>query len=51
MASWIYELIGRFIVRLMWLRFSSQLKVAGGVLAVLTLLLGYAIAKRQPPEG
>ena len=35
----------------MWLRFASQIKVAGGVLAVLTLLLGYAIAKRQPPEG
>jgi hypothetical protein len=51
MASSIYELIGRLVVRVAWLRFGTQIKVAGGVLAVLTLLLGYAIAKRQPPEG
>ncbi len=51
MASTIYELIGRLVVRVAWLRFGTQIKVAGGVFAVLVLLLGYAVAKRQPPEG
>jgi hypothetical protein len=51
MVSAIYELIGRFIVRLIWLRFSGGLKVAGGVLAVVAVLAGYLIAKREPPEG
>ena len=28
--SAIYELIGRFIVRLAWFRFGRQIKIAGG---------------------
>ena len=51
MTSAIYEYIGRFVVRLAWFRFGHQIKVAGGVLAVLTLVVGYLIAKREPPEG
>ena len=51
MSSAIYEQIGRLVVRFAWVRFGTQIKVAGGVFAVLTLLLGYAIAKREPPEG
>ena len=49
--STIYELIGRFIVRLVWLRFSGQIKVAGGLFAVLVVAIGFLVAKRQPPEG
>lgn len=51
MASSIYELIGRLVVRLAWARFGGQIKLAGGVLAVFLLLGGYLIAKRKPPEG
>jgi hypothetical protein len=49
--SSIYELIGRFFVRLVWLRFGRQIKIAGGVLGVLVLAGGYLLAKREPPEG
>jgi hypothetical protein len=49
--SAIYELIGRIVVRVAWLRFGRQIKIAGGVLAVLTVAVGYLIAKREPPEG
>jgi len=49
--SAIYELIGRFIVRLMWFRFGRQIRIAGGLVAALVLAGGYLIAKRQPPEG
>ena len=51
MISSIYELIGRLVVRVAWLRFGRQVKLAGGVIAALALLLGYLIARRQPPEG
>lgn len=51
MVSAIYELIGRLVVRLAWLRFGRQIKIAGGVLTVLAVVCGYLIAKRQPPEG
>jgi hypothetical protein len=49
--STIYELIGRIVVRLAWLRFGRQIKIAGGVFAVLVLAGGYLLAKREPPEG
>jgi len=49
--SVIYELIGRIVVRLAWLRFGRQIKIAGGVFAVLALAGGYLLAKRPPPEG
>jgi hypothetical protein len=51
MISAIYEYIGRFVVRLAWFRFGRQIKLTGGVFAVLTLVVGYLIAKRVPPEG
>ena len=50
MASTIYEVIGRLVVRLIWLRFCTQIKIAGGVLAV-TSWSPATLAKRQPPEG
>jgi hypothetical protein len=51
MTSAIYEYIGRFVVRLVWFRFGREVKLAGGALAVLAVLAGYLIAKREPPEG
>ncbi len=51
MISSIYELIGRLVVRVAWLRFGKQVKLAGGLVAALALLLGYLVARRQPPEG
>jgi hypothetical protein len=51
MASAIYELIGRIVVRTFWLRFGGQVKVAGGVAGALLLVAGYLIARREPPEG
>ena len=49
--SKIYELIGRLVVRLAWLRFGRQIKLAGGLFAALVIVAGYLIAKREPPEG
>ena len=51
MASAIYELIGRIVVRLAWLRFGTQIKIAGAAFGGLVLALGFVLAKRQPPEG
>ena len=49
--SAIYELIGRLVVRLAWTRFGTQIKLAGGLFAVLVVAIGFLVAKRQPPEG
>jgi hypothetical protein len=51
LSSAIYELIGRLIVRLVWLQYGRQVKVAGGVFAALALVAGVLLAKREPPEG
>jgi preprotein translocase subunit Sss1 len=47
----IYELIGRAVVRLAWWRFGTQMKIAGAVGLLAVGLLGYLVAKREPPEG
>jgi hypothetical protein len=47
----IYELIGRFVVRLVWLRYGRQLKLAAGVSAAALVLGAYVAARREPPEG
>jgi hypothetical protein len=47
----VYELIGRLTVRLAWLRFGRQIKVAGVVLGALAAAGTYLAAKREPPEG
>jgi hypothetical protein len=49
--STIYELIGRLVVRLAWLRFGRQIKITGVAVALAALAGGYLIARRQPPEG
>jgi hypothetical protein len=51
MGSAIYEFIGRSIVRLVWFRYSGQIKLAGAVFGAATVLAGLVLAKRTPPEG
>ena len=47
----LYEYIGRLVVRVAWLQFGRQIKVAGGIAAVLALGGAYLIARHTPPEG
>lgn len=49
--STIYESIGRLVVRLVWWRFSREIKVAGVIGVALLGLAGYLAATREPPEG
>jgi hypothetical protein len=49
--SSIYELIGRLVVRVAWLRFGRQIKIAGGAFALLAVVGAYLIARHSPPEG
>lgn len=51
MASAIYELIGRVVVRLAWWRFGRQIQVAGLVALVAAAAAGYVLSRREPPEG
>jgi len=51
MESKFYEYIGRFIVQLVWFRYSGQIKIAGGVVAALGVVAGLLLARRTPPEG
>jgi hypothetical protein len=49
--SAIYELIGRLVVRSVWLRYGRQLKYAAGISLAALALAAYIAARRQPPEG
>ncbi len=49
--SAIYEGIGRLVVRLVWWRFSRQIKIAGAIGIVAIGFAGYFAATREPPEG
>ena len=49
--SAIYELIGRLVVRFVWLRYSRQITIAAGVGLTALAIGGYLAAKREPPEG
>jgi hypothetical protein len=51
MASSVYELIGRLVVRFAWARYGRQVTIVGAVLGALTVAGVWALAKRQPPEG
>jgi hypothetical protein len=49
--SAIYELIGRLVVRFVWLRYGRQLKLAAGAGLAALVVGGYLAARREPPEG
>jgi hypothetical protein len=49
--STIYELVGRFVLRAVWWRFGSQIRLASGAFAVIVFVGGYLAARRGPPEG
>jgi hypothetical protein len=51
MASSIYELIGRLVVRFAWARYGRQITIAGAVFGAALAIGVWAFAKRQPPEG
>ena len=48
----IYELIGRLVIHAAWLIYGKRIRLAGAATAaVLAVLGGVLIARRQPPEG
>jgi hypothetical protein len=47
----IYELIGRFIVRLIWRFYGREIKIGLGVAALGIAIGGYLAATRDVPEG
>lgn len=49
--SYIYELIGRAVVRLAWWRLGRQIQIAGIVVLFLAGAGGYLLSRRDPPEG
>lgn len=51
MISAIYELIGRLVVRIVWLRYGRELKIAAALSLGAVVVGGYLAARRDPPEG
>jgi hypothetical protein len=51
MVGSIYELIGRLVVRVAWMRYGRQIKMTAAGFAAVGLVAGYALSRRQPPEG
>lgn len=51
MASAIYELIGRAVVRLVWWRYRKQIQLAGAAAVAGVVVGGYLLSRREPPEG
>ena len=51
MASMIYELVGRVVVRMVWFQYGRQIKMAGAGMLVAAVGGAYLISKREPPEG
>lgn len=49
--AYIYELIGRAVVRVVWWRFGRQIQIAGAVALLAAGLAGYLLSHRDPPEG
>lgn len=47
----VYEVIGRLVVKFAWLKFGRQIKIAGGVSAVLLAGGVYLLSRKSPPEG
>lgn len=49
--SYIYELIGRFVIQAVWWRFGRQIQMAGVTALFLAGAAGYLLSRRDPPEG
>lgn len=49
--AYIYELIGRTVVSLVWWRFGRQIQIAGIAALLLGAAAGYLLSHRDPPEG
>ena len=49
--SAVYELIGRLVVWFVRVRYGRQLRIAAAIGAAAALAAGYAVARREPPEG
>ena len=49
--SAVYELIGRLVVRFIWLRYGRQIRIVAGLGLGAVLVGGYLIARSEPPEG
>lgn len=47
----IYEAIGRFVVRYVWRRYRTQVKIGAGVALLSLLAAGYLAGSRDAPEG
>jgi hypothetical protein len=47
----IYQLIGRLVVQMAWMRYGRQIKLAAGATLALGVVAGFVLARRQPPEG
>lgn len=51
MIDSIYTLIGRLVVRIAWMQYGRQIKLAAGAALALGAVAGFVFARRQPPEG
>ena len=49
--AFVYEFIGRFVVRALWWRFGRQVQTAGIAALFLAGAAGYLLSRRDPPEG
>ncbi len=49
--SFVYEAIGRLVVRLAWWRFGRQIQIAGIATLLVAGAAGYLLSRRDPPEG
>lgn len=51
MTSSLYEMIGRLVVRVVWMRYGREIRIAAGVGLAAAVAGGYLLARRVPPEG
>ena len=49
--AFVYEFIGRTVVRVVWWRFGRQIQIAGVAALLLAGTAGYLLSRRDPPEG
>jgi hypothetical protein len=51
MMAPVYELIGRFYVRFVRVRYRRQIRIAAALGVVAVAAAGYVAMTREPPEG